>query len=213
MKLMPKETTTNLLSFSAGKKVAFLVLLYERMIPELRSFCLAESRDFSIFQRAREEYWQSLMDSSRSISWTQLREDILDATPDSEDFGSQEASFALNAALVAADIAGFLADGQDIHIVEAMGYALNSLSAYVIDESGVVAYDKTIGDVVKIHPLVQKEARTEEEDVAFLSTIQDPPWPENMYSVVRHRGVIGTVTETPGSSCLLPQRAAVSRRL
>jgi uncharacterized protein YjaG (DUF416 family) len=187
MKLMPKETTTNLLSFSAGKKVAFLVLLYERMIPELRSFCLAESRDFSIFQRAREEYWQSLMDSSRSISWTQLREDILDATPDSEDFGSQEASFALNAALVAADIAGFLADGQDIHIVEAMGYALNSLSAYVIDESGVVAYDKTIGDVVKIHPLVQKEARTEEEDVAFLSTIQDPPWPENMYSVVRHR--------------------------
>ncbi len=68
-----------------------------------------------------------------------------------------------------------------------MGYALNSLSAYVIDESGVVAYDKTIGDVVKIHPLVQKEARTEEEDVAFLSTIQDPPWPENMYSVVRHR--------------------------
>ncbi len=187
MKLMVKETTTNLLSFLAGKKVAFLVLLYERMIPELHSFCLAEDYDFSIFQKAREDYWQSLMDNSRSISWAQLREDILNATPDSEDFGSQEASFALNAALVAADIAGFLADGQDVHLVEAMVYALNSLSAYVIDESGVVAYDRMIGDVVKVHPLVQKEARMEEEDVAFLSTIQDPPWSENMYSLVRHR--------------------------
>ncbi|MGC2781332.1 MAG: DUF416 family protein, partial [Bradyrhizobium sp.] len=170
---MTKEAVTNLLSFVAGKKVAFLVLLYERMIPELRSFCIAEGRDFSIFQKAREEYWQSLMDSSRSISWAQLREDILNATPDSEDFGSQESSFALNAALVAADIAGLLADGQDVHIVEAMGYALDSLSACVIDESGVVAYDKTIGDVVNSHALVQKEVRAEEDDVAFLSTIQD----------------------------------------
>src|SRR5271168_4665185 len=105
MKLMSKETTTKLLSFSAGKKVAFLVLLYEKMLPELQSFCVTESRDFSIFQKAREEYWRSLMDSSPSISWIQFREDILNATPDSEDFGSQEASFALNAALVAADIA------------------------------------------------------------------------------------------------------------
>ncbi len=187
MKLMPKKATTELLSFSTGKKVAFLVLLYEKMIPELQSFCVAESRDFSIFQKAREEYWRSLMDSSPSISWTQFREDILDATPNSEDFGSQEASFALNAALVAADIAGFLADGQDIHIVEALGYALNSLSAYVIDEMGVISYDRTICDIVNVHPLVQKEVLAEEEDVAFLSTIQAPPWPENILSMVRRR--------------------------
>jgi len=187
MKLMSKETTAKLLSFSTGKKVAFLVILYEKMIHELQSFCATERRDFSIFQKAREEYWRSLMDSSPSISWTKLREDILNATPDSEDFGSQEASFALNAALVAADIAGFLADGQDIHIVDALGYALNSLSAYVIDETGAVSYDRTISDFVKVHPLVQKEARAEEEDVAFLSGIQDPPWPENTLSVVRRR--------------------------
>jgi uncharacterized protein YjaG (DUF416 family) len=187
MKLMSKETTAKLLSFSTGKKVAFLVLLYEKMISELRSFCVTESRDFSIFQEAREEYWRSLMDSSPSISWTKLREDILNATPDSEDFGSQEASFALNAALVAADIAGFLADGQDIHIVEALGYALNSLSAYVMDETGVVSYDRTISDFVNVHPLVQKEARAEEEDVAFLAGFKDPPWPESIFSMVRRR--------------------------
>src|ERR1700753_3477452 len=190
MKLMSKETAANLMSFLAGKKVAFLVLLFERMIPDLRAFCLAEGRDFSIFQKSRDECWRSLMDSSRPISWGWLQEDILGAIPDSEDFGSQQASFALNTALVAAEVAGFLADGQDNHIVDAMGYALDSLSAYVIDETGAVAYDVTISDVVMVHPLVQKEARTEEEDVAFLSEIQNPPWPENMYSIVRHRAGI-----------------------
>src|SRR2546427_7291052 len=145
-KLMSEENIARLLSLSAKKKAAFAVLLYERMIPELRSFCIDESLDFSCFQAAREEFWRSLIDGEPSISWAQLREDILSATPDSEDFGSLAASFALNAALVAADIAEFLADGQDGHIVEAMGYAQNSLGAYVINEMEAVVYDRTIDD-------------------------------------------------------------------
>jgi uncharacterized protein YjaG (DUF416 family) len=186
-KLMSEENIARLLSLSAKKKVAFAVLLYERMVPELRSFCIDESLDFSCFQTAREEFWRSLMDGESSISWAQLREDILNATPDSEDFGSLGASFALNAALVAADIAGFLADGQDGHIVEAMGYAQNSLGAYVINEMGVVVYDRTIDDFVKVHPLVRKEKRAEEEDVAFLTTMQDAPWPANISSMLQRR--------------------------
>lgn len=123
LKLMSQETTAHVLSFSAGKKVALLVLLYERMIPELRSFCVAENRDFSLFQRACEEFWQWLMGGDSSISWGQFREDILNAAPDTEDFGTLEGSFALNAALVAADIAGFIENGQERHVVEAIGYA------------------------------------------------------------------------------------------
>ena len=187
LKLMSEETTAHVLSFSAGKKVAFLVLLYERMIPELRSFCLAESRDFSLFQKAREEFWQWLGSGDSSISWKQFREDILDATPDSEDFGTLVASFALNAALVAADIAGFIEDGRDSHLVEAIGYARNSLGAKATSEMEAVVFNRAVEVYVKAHPLVQKEARTEEEDVAFLSATQDPPWPENIFSSVRDR--------------------------
>jgi uncharacterized protein YjaG (DUF416 family) len=185
-KLMSEENIARLLSLSAKKKLAFAVLLYERMIPELRSFCIDESFDFSHFQTAREEFWRSLMDGESSVSWAQLREGILNATPDSEDFGSLAASFALNAALVAADIAGFLADGQDGHLVEAMGYAQNSLG-YVINEMGAVVYDRTIDDFVRVHPLVWKEKRAEEEDFAFLSTMQDAPWPANIFSLLRRR--------------------------
>ena len=184
---MPKKVADRLMSFPAGKKIAFLMFLYERMISALSSFCFAEGLDFSVFQKARDEFWRSLMSGVTPIEWTRLRDDILKATPDSEDYGSEEASFALNAALVAAGIAGFLADGQDAHVVEAMAHALNSLGAYVINEMGAVVYDRTINDSVKAHALVRKEAWKEEEDVAFLSAIQDTPWPEEVFAIVRRR--------------------------
>jgi uncharacterized protein YjaG (DUF416 family) len=184
---MLNENIAHVLRLSAKKKLAFLMFLYTRMLPELHSFCVAENLDFSCFQRAGEEFWQALMDDKSSISWVQLREDILNATPDSEDFGSLTASFALNAAFVAADIAGFLADGQDDHIIEPIGYAQNSLGAYVIDKLGAVAYDRTIDDYVEVHPLVQRERQAEKEDIDFLTNLQDAPWPENIFSMLQNR--------------------------
>ncbi len=198
LKLISKATIARLMSFSIGKKVAFLQLLYERMIPALRAFCLLENRDFSTYQKAREEFWRSLRGDAQDVSWARLREDILDATPDSEDYGSLEASFALDAALVAADIAGFLADGQYSHIVEPLTfYVLNSLSAFVLNENEVNVVDytmvKAINKLVNTHPLVLREARKEEEDVAFLSAVPDTPWREDVFSAVRRR------SETQGS--------------
>jgi len=79
--LMSEETHARLLAFPIKKKLAFLVLLYERMILELRSFCLAENRDFSTFQKAGEDFWRALADGNSLTSWAQLRDDIVDATP------------------------------------------------------------------------------------------------------------------------------------
>jgi uncharacterized protein YjaG (DUF416 family) len=190
--LISKTAAARLMSFPTGKKVAFLLLLYERMIPALRSFCLLENRDFSTYQKARDEFWRSLMGDAQSVSWARLREDILDATPDSEDHGSLQASFALNAALVAADIAGLLADGQDSHLVDPLKfYVLNSLDAFIMHEKEVRVVDYTmvraIDEIVNTHPLVRRERQVEEADVAFLSATQVPPWPENVFSTVRHR--------------------------
>src|SRR5258707_15741490 len=94
LELMSEETRVTLLSFSIRKKLTFLMLLYERMIPELRSFCLAESHDFSIFQKAHNEFWRYLAEGESPISWAQLTQDILDATPSTVDFGTLEGSFA-----------------------------------------------------------------------------------------------------------------------
>src|SRR6516164_6876094 len=99
LKLISKKTVQRLMSFPTGKKVAFLLLLYERMLPALLSFRTPEGLDLSIFQEAREKFWRALIQGSRPISWVRLRDDIHDAIPDSEDFGSLEASFAMDAAL------------------------------------------------------------------------------------------------------------------
>jgi uncharacterized protein YjaG (DUF416 family) len=169
------------------KKLVFLILLYERMIPELRDFCFSEGRDFSIFQKAREQFWQTVRGSESTSHWKELREDILDAAPNTEDYGTLAGSFALNATLVAAETAGFIDDGQDAHILDAIRYAEESLNACIITGLGLLAYNRRINELVEIHPLVEKERRVEEEDCAFLSTLTDPPWSDNLLSVLQHR--------------------------
>jgi hypothetical protein len=86
----------------------------------------------------------------------QFRQDILSAAPDTEDFGTLAGSIALNAALVAADIAGFIEDGQERHVVEAIGYARDSLDANATRETGAVVFDRKVEDYVKAHPCGRK---------------------------------------------------------
>ena len=197
LKLISKEKVQRLMSFPTGKKVAFLLLLYERMLPALLSFRTAEGLDLSIFQEAREKFWRALIQGSRPISWVRLRDDIHDAIPDSEDFGSLEASFAMDAALVAANIAGLLEDGQEIHVVEAMQYTSNSLYGYVMHQLGVIVVYKSIikflNELVEAHALVRNERQKEKDDVLFLGTMPDTPWPEDIVSMLRDRA------ETQGS--------------
>jgi hypothetical protein len=157
------------------------------MVPELHDFCFSEGRDFSIFEKARKEFWQAVRGSDSTGHWKKLREDILDATPNTEDYGTLAGSFALNAALVAAETAGFIDDGQDAHILDAIRYAGDSLSARIITGLGLLAYNRRINELVEIHPLVEKEKRVEEEDCAFLSTMPDPPWSENLFLVLQRR--------------------------
>ena len=194
LKLISKETALSLMSFPVGKKVAFLLLLYERMMPALISFRRAERLDLSVFLEARAKFWHSLIQGASTASWARLRDDILNSIPDSEDFGSQAASFALDTGLVAADIAGLLQDGQEIHIVEAMQYALDSLNGFVLDEMGIVTFDRSsiasIRKLVNAHALVQKERQREEQDVAVLRAMPDTPWSEDIVAMLQDRAAM-----------------------
>jgi hypothetical protein len=120
LEILSAEQRSLLLSLSTMKKLAFPILLFDRMLPEIHSYFLASGRDFSIIQQARERFWRLLS------SWSELRETILDLLPDSEDDGSAAAQFARYAGLVAADIAGLVDDGQDSHVTEPIEYALES---------------------------------------------------------------------------------------
>jgi hypothetical protein len=85
-KLLPEQKQSLLLSFSRLKKIAFLVLLFDRMAPE---YFLATGRDLSVIQQARERFWRLLSGDEALASWNELRETILNLLPDSEDDGSR----------------------------------------------------------------------------------------------------------------------------
>jgi hypothetical protein len=186
--LLPEKQITCLLSLPPKKKAAFMLLLYQRMVPELRSFASSQHRNFSRFQEASERFWRSLIDDS-VYPWLDLREKLLNELPDSEQLGSHEAYFALNCGLVAAELAGFLADGQNDHIIDAIGYARESLDAHATRERGTFIYDEHVENYVETYPLVKRERETEAEDVAFLATLRDPPWTTNILSMLQERAV------------------------
>jgi uncharacterized protein len=202
LRRISKEAALSLMAFPVGKKVAFLLLLYERMMPALISFRRAEGLELSVFLEARMKFWHSLIQGAPTVSWARLRERILNAIPDTEEFGSQAAVFALETGLVAAYIAGLLQDGEEIHLVEAMQSPVNSLDEFVQDEMGIFAFDRTsiasIRKLVDAHPLVQRERQREEQDIALLAAMPDTPWSKDMVAMLQDRAAIqGSLFEDP----------------
>jgi uncharacterized protein YjaG (DUF416 family) len=187
LELLTNERKSLLLSFSRIKKLAFLVLLYERMVPELRSYLRSSGQDFTLIEAARKKFWQLLSDDGTSVSWDELREKLLDLLPDSEDDGSLAAQFARNAGLVAADIAGLAEDGQNSHVVEAVGYAIESIDAKVSDEMRVFTHTRAIEQAILEHPLMRREGAQEREDVAWLHQLPEAPWPGDIVETLRDR--------------------------
>jgi hypothetical protein len=184
--LLSQQKKSLLLSFSNMKKLAFLILLFERMLPELRWYFLVTSRDLSVIQRARERFWRLRSGDETFVSWNELRETILDLLPDSEDDGSEAAQFARYAGLVAADIAGLVDDGQDSHVTEPIEYALESIYATATSGMQIYVYSRAVEEAVTSHPLLRRE-RQREEDVMLLSRLPEPPWSENVVSMLRDR--------------------------
>lgn len=114
---------------------------------------------------------------------------MLDATPDSEDFGTPAASSALSAALLAVAITEFIDDREDSHVLDAIGYALESVDAKAIGELEAPVVDLAVDSYVSSHPLVERERRAEESDVIFLTELPEAPWPSSMLSMLHARAV------------------------
>jgi hypothetical protein len=123
----------------------------------------------------------------RGLDAAIVTEKILDSLPDSEDDGSLAAQFALNAGLVAADIAGLAEDGENTHVIEAIEYARDSIHAKAASEMRTLVYDPTVEEAVSTHPLVHKERQREEEDLTFLGSFPEGPWLQNAVSMLRDR--------------------------
>ena len=185
--LLSKDSDVQLLGLPKLKKVAFLTMLYGRLAPELRLFCSMEGIGVARFEDAYEQFWQFLANPQMSVAWDELGERILQVAPDSETYGTALGAFALNAALVAAEIAKYIADGADTHIIDSIGYAIESLHAKVSGDLGVFAYSDAIETQIAFSPLVQRERLIAEDDIALLRRMPDVPWSTREISELRLR--------------------------
>jgi hypothetical protein len=185
--LINEESKAHLLALSRLKRLAFLILLSNRMKPELRSYFLIRGCDFIPFQIADDRFWLFLSGDQEFHSWDELQHTLLDTLPDSEDDGSLASQLALNAGLVTADIAAFIQDGQNSHLTDAIENARDSIHAKVASEVQTLVYDKAVEETVNRSLLLHMERQREEDDVAFLVSLPEAPWSADVISLLRER--------------------------
>jgi hypothetical protein len=159
----------------------------ERQNQPVRALDFAPKKATASFRTASDRFWQLLSGDQSFRSWYELRETILDLLPDMDDDGSLEAQFALNAGLVAADIAGLAEDGQDSHVVEPLTYALESIYAKVSNEMRVSINARANDETIMKHLLMQKERQREHDDVEFVGALPKAPWSEGAVIMLRER--------------------------
>ncbi len=156
---------------SPRKQLAFALLVFERMLPNLIDFSTDTGFDNSCYMRARDAAWASLQNAPIESS---LSEACLKGAPDTEEFSHELTSFALDAALAMSDILEFTQDGRVDHITSVSTRAGESLYLYLngLDDSFITSTEKA-GQIAS-HPLLQEEHRREEEDIRFLASLPEP---------------------------------------
>ena len=87
LELLSAKRKSLLLSFSTMKKLAFLILLYDRMLPELRSYFLASGRDFVRHSDGAQRGSGDCCLGDANVRFLERAEgeQLLDSLPDSED--------------------------------------------------------------------------------------------------------------------------------
>lgn len=155
---------------SRKKKLAFALLVFERMLPSLVAFSKDTGLDDSCYLQAKDVAWTTLQNGSvvGSINDARLR-----GAPDTEEYSHELTSYALNAALAMNDIMEFTQDGCADHIASVSTLAENSVYLYLSSLEDSVVSSLEENSWITSHPLMQEEYRREEEDISFLASLPD----------------------------------------
>jgi len=172
-------------SLPAPKLLAFMLLLCERMTPQVREFAEYTGFDIGVYRECVELGWSSLLRTRDRRGYEDLAKICIDKAPDTEDFQHDLTSSALDAALSVADLMSFLFDGKVDHIVEAASWARDT--AFMSVESTISIDDPALAlQEINGHPLVQRELKQQEQDVSFIESLPEEIG-EEAFSALRAR--------------------------
>ena len=166
------ESKRDLDSLSVSKKLAFILLLCERMMPAFQKFSADTGFYISRYQGYLERGWAYLNGKSNLGGYEDASRDCYDNAPDTEAFDHVLTSAALNATLSIGALMSFLSDHNVDHIIEVTDLARDTVALYVQITEAVPPLSLGFDEVMN-HPLVQQELLRQEEDLRFLSSLPD----------------------------------------
>jgi uncharacterized protein YjaG (DUF416 family) len=161
-------------SLSARKRLAFMLLLCERMMPGFQKFGADTGFDLSIHHECLEKGWAYLGGNPNPESYEELAERCLESTPDTEDYQHILTSAALDTALSVRNLMLFLSDHNTYPIVESAGFACDTMFMWVEKRTPVPAQSvHEAMEMVLRDPLVQQELSRQAEDIEFVASLPE----------------------------------------
>jgi uncharacterized protein YjaG (DUF416 family) len=164
------KTLVPIATLSPKKQLAFVLLVFERMLPGLVAFSKDTSFDDSCYLQAKDAAWGALQNGAVD---RRLNQACIRSAPDTEKFSHELTSYALNAALAINDIVEFTLDGRADHIAYVSTLARDSIHLYLRSLEPSIVSSPEEDTKIAGHPLMQQEQRREEEDIRFLSGLPD----------------------------------------
>lgn len=159
------------------KRVAFMALVSERIVPNYDQF-RAESDfgDSQILRRAVEAAWSWLESDRKPNDLTTLRAQVRQQAPDTERFSSPFTSAALDAANAVVSLLDAIDHPDRADAVEVASLARDTVDLYVQEIENLDPNDPRLEDAIRHHPLMQAELRRQREDVAYLERCSGSRW-------------------------------------
>lgn len=152
-------------------RVAFMLLLCERMMPQLHGFAKSTGFDLSLYSKCLEQGWAYLGEKASSIGYERLAQACFDSAPDTEQFSHVLTSAALDTALSIGYLMTFLSDHNIDHAVDVAGLARDTVAMYVDRMEEAASPFSLSLEVVNRNPLVQRELQRQEDDLVFLERL------------------------------------------
>jgi uncharacterized protein YjaG (DUF416 family) len=173
----------SLTTLSPKKQLAFALLVFERMLPDLIAFSKDTGRDDSCYLLAKDAAWSALQNGTVDQA---LSQECLKNAPDTEEFSHELTSYALDAALAMSDIVEYSLDRRGDHITHVVTLARDSVDLYLSSLEHSVVSTPEVDKKIARHALMQQEQRREEEDIRFLSGLPNQ-FDNNAISALRAR--------------------------
>ena len=165
-----KSLKTTLENLSPQSRLAFLLLLCERMLPDLLTFSVDTGYSSQPYCKCLDMAWKSLANGATANDVNLIN---LPDPPDSEEFDHPLSEAALDATLAIESVQSFLKAYDLDEIIDVARRARDIAANNVSDKLPQFGRSRELEDIM-VHPIMQEELRRQRADLRFIESLIPP---------------------------------------